>query len=112
MSWIESDQQRERDLIFFLSRNHYLCGTFTLDGRVIFVKRTAAEQGQLCISASLDEMSGISDTYSYPTIKAAWHAWVQWDFKNFVGEPEGWIRHQPSNRRRRNGNSSTEEIRP
>jgi len=110
--YLSEDQRRAEELEGFLRRNGYYDGTMTLDGGVVFIRGTAAGEAHLCVSPSTNDNDGISDIYSYPTLRDARLAWLGWDFKNFAGEPEGWVRHQPSNRRRTNGDPATEEVRP
>ena len=109
--FVESDAARGVALSLFLIINAYRCGGFMPDGRVCFIRPTLADQWQVCVSPDLEPDSGISDVYSYWNLTDARKAWVQWDLRNYAGEPEGWIRHQPSDRRRLNGDPTTEEIR-
>lgn len=39
-------------------------------------------------------------------------SWVDWEAGGFEGEPQGWFRHIPSNRRRENGDPNQETVRP
>lgn len=53
------------------------------------------------IVGSLDATGGVSHRYSYDTATGAMDAWRLWTHCEVVDrEPSGWIRHQPSNRRR------------
>lgn len=110
--WTREYESEQAALVCFLVRNHYITGSYMPDGRVCFVKQTIPGGAQICISSTLDEMSGVSDLYSYDGWLVCSDAWASWAEGSFAGEPEGWVRHQPSNRRRRDGDPSTEEIRP
>jgi len=48
------------------------------------------------------------ESYEYQDHKAALDSFEMWDGK---GEPVGWYRHRPSNRRREGGDPAKEEIR-
>lgn len=53
------------------------------------------------IVGSLDAAGGVAQRYSYQTATDALDAWRQWTTAPLVAvEPDGWVRHQPSNRRR------------
>lgn len=58
-----------------------------------------------------DEAS-VAERYSYRDFTDAFVAFVRWCAAGFDDEPDGWLRHQPSNRRRRDGDPAHEEIRP
>lgn len=49
-----------------------------------------------------------SDVWDYETFPQAYAALVKW---NGDGEPDGWIRHMPSGRRRPEGDPSREYVR-
>jgi hypothetical protein len=55
------------------------------------------------------ECGGYDDCWDYPYPDAAIEAMECWDGQ---GEPEGWIRHPASGRRRPNGEPDTEYVRP
>jgi hypothetical protein len=60
--------------------------------------------------ADVDAMVGWSDIYTYEAgsiATAALDAWV----KTGSSEPAGWVRHQPSNRRRPDGDPTREHVR-
>ena len=58
--------------------------------------------------------AGVAERWTYTETGLAWVAMQRWERAGFVGEPEGWVRHQPSDRRRtyRAGGDYTEEVRP
>jgi len=60
------------------------------------------------ICAGLDEC-GFSDRWCYETATAAAMAWIKWS-GNAGTEPEGWIRHPRSARRRPGGDATREHI--
>lgn len=71
--------------------------------------------GAQIIAGSLDAAGGISDRWSYPTIGDAVIAWQDWLMRDLgMGEPDRWVRHQPSDRRRVYGVDGlvSEEVRP
>lgn len=61
----------------------------------------------LTISQAGDEL-GYSEAYTYEDPEKAAAAFEAWEGN---GEPDGWVRHIPSNRRRPNGDASKEHIR-
>lgn len=54
----------------------------------------------------------VNERYTYANRAMALLAFVEWMNVYCRGEPRGWIRHQPSNRRRENGDPDKETIRP
>lgn len=61
----------------------------------------------LCINCSIH---GHDEEYFYPKLEVAMDALAQFEG---AGDPlVGWIRHIPSNRRRKDGDPTKEEIRP
>lgn len=101
-----------RQLNDFLIRNGYLRGMVLPDGRVAFINATVVGQGELGLSASLDDFDGVSDRYAYPSPQAALDALHVWAAAGFTGEPLAWHRHVPSMRRRPGGDPAREEVRP
>lgn len=67
--------------------------------------------GDTIIIGKFGDETGWEDQYWYERGQAQ-HAMLDWIDRRFKGEPEGWHRHIPSNRRRENGDPSKEEIRP
>lgn len=55
------------------------------------------------------DMGCHDEQYVYPSIEAAWAAVQDWDGRG--DPPDGWIRHQPSNRRRPDGDPTREFVR-
>lgn len=96
------------ELARFLDRNGYIAGAALLDGRLVFITRTITGQGQLGVG---DEQS-VNDRYTYLDPEHAVIALLDWHAAGFAGEPEGWHRHQPSNRRRVGGNPVLETVAP
>lgn len=98
-------------LALFVQQNRYMAGEFMPDGRVAFlVPRIFGVE--ICIGAEPTQVAGLTDLYSYAHVSHAVFAWQDWGDAEFAGEPDGWIRHRPSNRRRPDGDASREEIRP
>ncbi len=56
-----------------------------------------------------DQDDGFTDTYEFDSAPPAIEAAKRWDGE---GDPVGWIRHKPSNRRRVGGDPAREEVRP
>lgn len=57
------------------------------------------------------EEFSVNERYTYTTSAEAFMAFVRWTQQECEGEPDGWIRHQPSNRRREGGDPNKETIR-
>ena len=54
---------------------------------------------------------GYENRWCYHNYGDALKSLTDWEKSEFKGEPQGWHRHLPSGRRRKNGDSSTEYIR-
>lgn len=74
--------------------------------RIADVNPILGDQAQLCVGPADTQV--YDDVYTYRTFKAAITAVLAWDG---TGEPDGWHRHQPSNRRRPGGDPSKEYVR-
>lgn len=95
-----------RDLLF--EREHYICVAVAEDGSQLFaVRRTLTGCD---IVAGCDEF-GCSEIWSYEFFTTAILAFVEWS-GNAGTEPEGWIRHMPSGRRRPAGDPTKEHVAP
>lgn len=77
------------------------------DGTAVFVTRTIFA-GQIGKAEGVDRADGVIDRWSYETMAEAVRAFVVWHSNGFVDEPLGWVRHQPSNRRRSYDNGPTD----
>lgn len=55
------------------------------------------------------DMGFCDEVFTYESVVKAWAAVLNWDGK---GEPQGWVRHQPSNRRRSGGDPAREYVAP
>lgn len=100
----------EQEFIYWTRANGMLMARLNPDDSVIGVITTIVNQGQ--IIRSLDNFS-VNDRWAYETVSGALTAYMNWiDHIEVMDEPTGWIRHQPSNRRRANGDPSQEVIRP
>jgi hypothetical protein len=76
---------------------------------VVAITTTAAGQGQLI----LGNTGWVTDRYTYEGGMAeAVTALVQWKLAGWADEPQGWQRHQPSDRRRPGGDPDQEYIAP
>lgn len=82
----------------FLTREGYIDGFVRPDGQVAFLLVTAAGQGQIGLGGRTSE-AGVSDRWTFEHPMAAALAFRLWHGYG-DDEPAGWIRHQPSNRRR------------
>lgn len=77
--------------------------------RFAYVELSLMGQAQICIG---DEFT-CEDRYTYPNPGSAIKEFLIWVWVNHCKEePEGWHRHQPSNRRRKDGDPTQEYIRP
>lgn len=77
------------------------------DGRIVYAIATITA-GQIVRG----DRFTVDDRWTYPGVVSALVAWAVWVARDFEGEPEDWIRHQPSNRRRENGDPALETVRP
>lgn len=77
------------------------------DGRVVVVV-PGIFNGLLCVSSAAAWRRGDrDDVFTYVDVAGAREALEAWDGS---GEPGGWTRHQPSNRRRPGGDPSCEFV--
>ena len=77
------------------------------DGRVLFLFPTLTNV-RLGISPN-DHEPFFDEFYCYHNTASAFKAIKEWDGK---GDPEDWVRHVPSNRRRPNGDPEEEYVAP
>lgn len=69
--------------------------------------------GDAFICLTPKSCTGVYDErWDYQSLTFALLNVIAWQASGFTGEPEGWVRHLPSYRRREDGDPSTEEIRP
>lgn len=100
-----SDDERED----FRQRNGYLITMQAESGLVASLVATVVGGGQIVIGGP----EGVTGRYSYADLGDALIAFMRWDTEHrLAGEPEGWIRHQPSNRRRVGGDPDQEYVQP
>lgn len=105
--------ERTQALVSFVAANGYFAGTYLPDGRVAFLIPLLLDQCDIGIGAEPTHMAGISERYSYRTAPEAIAAWATWIVNDLQGEPTGWVRHRPTDRRRwPDGDASTERIAP
>ncbi len=84
-----------------------------------FLERQLPDGRTKCLMRLLDgwrlgvtpphDNSAYTDLWDYPSGYEAWEAFEAFDG---TAEPEGWVRHKPSNRRRPGGDSSKEYVAP
>lgn len=87
-------------LAHWATENGYAAATLLPDGRVAFVVPTFG--GAQIGVGGMSTAEGVSERFSYESLFGTFVALVAWaQIDGFAGEPSGWIRHQPSNRRRR-----------
>ena len=78
------------------------------DGRVLYLQPMLA--GNLRISLSGDEHDfGFHSNYCFHDSLEAWRSAIGWDGQ---GDPEGWVRHIETGRRRPDGDAEREYINP
>ena len=87
-----------------MRENGYIAGA-KVAGGLAFVLVTVTGQGQIIVGTT----DGVEHRFTYESPSQALVALDRWDG---TGEPAGWHRHQPSNRRRPDGDPSTEHIAP
>jgi len=81
------------------------------DGTVLRVPTSSIYNGQVTrASAQSDKYGTYDEVWSYPSKFEAMAAFDSWD--GLGDAPVGWIRHQPSNRRREEGDPGRETVRP
>ncbi|HEY7009048.1 MAG TPA: hypothetical protein VH395_08920 [Jatrophihabitantaceae bacterium] len=97
------DQQLQR----FVDLNDYILGARLPDGGFAAAASMVANY-QIITGNELE----VWHRYSYPDLFTVASAWWEWCRAEFAGEPGGWIRHQPSNRRRPDGDATREYVRP
>lgn len=83
----------------------YLISKRFADGRMGYVVPLTFDRARLAIG----NWDGFDDIWCYDSPAEAIAALEAWDG---TGEPEGWMRHPPSGRRRPRGNPAAEYIRP
>jgi hypothetical protein len=81
------------------------------DGRCSYVIPILFGRAYVTVAGEDSDRMGVYDeVYTYETVAAALAALGRWDGEQGT-EPDGWIRHQPSNRRREFGDPEREEVR-
>lgn len=78
------------------------------DGRMVGV---CAQITNACIAIGPMDCDEWDDTWDYATLQAALDAWCRWDPLT-QEEPENWVRHPRTARRRPDGDATQEVIRP
>lgn len=93
---------REPDL------GEWLAAKSVSDTKHLWVYPLLFGAARLCIGDRIHN-GVLDDEWRYETVQEAIAAMNQWDG---VGEPEGWLRHPSSGRRRMNGDPMREYIQP
>lgn len=88
--WVGRDARHRRPRFITVGRRLWGAGAIT------------SCEDELTAHAAFDE------EWMFKTVEQAVEAFHKWDGD---GEPEGWIRHTPSNRRRPDGDPSKETVR-
>jgi len=83
------------DFLIWLSENNFVSPRVIAGGRWAGLMQHFDMGCAICAGALGDTVT-IADRWTYPHMVAAAWALTEWDG---TGEPAGWIRHQPSNRR-------------
>jgi hypothetical protein len=102
------------DLDSWRRENGYVLAMFTDRGEegdpaeVVAITTTATGQGQLI----LGNTGWVTERFTYLGMADAVTALVQWKLAGWADEPQGWHRHQPSDRRRTDGDPDQEYIAP
>jgi hypothetical protein len=86
----------------------YLHVRFLPDGRGLWLMQKLLGNTRLAVSAPGDT-TGFDQTYCYHDADAAWRAVLGWDGD---GDPEGWVRHHQTMRRRPDGDPDREYVAP
>lgn len=79
------------------------------DGRWLMVVPGVCN-GRLLVDRDLDDQMW-EEEYAYPTVSTALLALISWDPAT-APDPDGWVRHIPSYRRRPDGDPANEYIAP
>lgn len=88
----------------------YHLGMVTKAGRVVAVERLMFGEGQIVAARDAHRWKdGREEMWLYKTFAQCVEAFFGWDG---VGEPDGWVRHVPSFRRREDGDPNKETVRP
>lgn len=78
------------------------------DGRVLYLWPMLGTNLRISLSQDLDDR-GFHANYCYHDTTEAWRSALGWDGK---GDPEGWVRHIETGRRRPDGDAEREYVRP
>jgi hypothetical protein len=90
----------------FLAGADHLCVRDLGDGRTRYLCQMLLGNVRLNIGTTGDK-TGYYDGWCFHDADAAWRAVLGWDGQ---GEPEGWVRHINSGRRRPDGTSESEYV--
>jgi hypothetical protein len=78
------------------------------DGRVLYLQAMLGNNLRISLSRHEHDMYFHSN-YCFHDVKEAWRSALGWDGE---GDPEGWVRHIETGRRRPDGDAEREFIRP
>lgn len=100
----------QAELDAFVDARGYYAGAIMPDGRVaMLVPRLFGVD--VVVGAEPTEMAGVLELYTFAPARVGILAWFNWVRAGLEGEPEGWIRHRPSDRRRYpDGDPATERV--
>jgi hypothetical protein len=98
---------RDAQLQRFVDLNDYIVGARLPDGGF-----AAAVKMLFNLQIITGDELEVWHRYSYNDLIVMAGAWFDWWAADFAGEPARWIRHQPSNRRRPDGDATREYVRP
>ncbi len=78
------------------------------DGRVLYLWPMLGNNLRISLSRDLDD-KGFHSNYCYHDTREAWRNAIGWDGE---GDPEGWVRHIETARRRPDGDPEREYVNP
>jgi hypothetical protein len=76
------------------------------DGRVLYLQAMLGNNLRISLSMHEHDM-GFHSNYCFHDVKAAWRSALGWDGE---GDPEGWVRHIETGRRRPDGDAEREYV--
>ena len=78
------------------------------DGHVVTLQPLLLGQARITMGPNREE---IEQEWMYATLEQAKENYLIWGAFGFKDEPQGWVRHKPSYRRRKDGDPEQEEVR-
>lgn len=106
-----SDEDWEEYRLWLLHPEQGYMGVLRLDEDRYAAIYEGIACGQIIIGKIGDKVSW-EQRYDFDDLMSAVHGLANWFTGDFEGDPPGWLRHIPSNRRRVNGDPAKEFIGP